>query len=115
MAVRTLALDLSSLKQIRQAAHEVNTYDEGIDVLVNNAGIMASPFWKTEDGLEAQFGTNYIGPFLFTNLIMNKVTAVGTARIVNVSSDGHRLSPIRFDDYGFQVGRCSSLASETDD
>lgn len=101
---RVLELDLASQVQIRKAATEVNAYEESIDVLVNNAAIMACPYSTTPDGLESQFGTNHIGHFLFTNLIIGKVLAAGPgARVINVSSDGHKLSPIRFDDIGFSV------------
>jgi len=104
-SIRLLKLDLSSQKQIRQAADEVNGYQESIDRLINNAAIMATSHATTEDGIESQFGTNHIGHFLFTNLIMPKIFAAGQgARIVNVSSAGHRRSPVRFDDYNFGVG-----------
>ena len=96
--VRTLALDLASQKQIRAAAQEVLAYPEDVDIVMNSAGIMAGPHRTTEEGLELQFGSNHIGHFLFTNLIMPKVLASKTPRIVNVSSDGHRLSGVRFDD-----------------
>ncbi|OGM40070.1 short-chain dehydrogenase [Aspergillus bombycis] len=102
---RILHLDLGSQTQIRQAAAEVLDYEEHIDVLVNNAGIMASPFSQTEDGVESQFGINHIGHFLFTNLIMSKLIAPGkSSRVVNISSDGHRLGPVRFDDWNFDDG-----------
>ena len=69
---RILELDLASQAQIREAAKEVlEKYPEThIDVLVNNAGVMAGPYKVTADGIENQFGTNHIGHFLFTNLIM---------------------------------------------
>jgi NAD(P)-dependent dehydrogenase (short-subunit alcohol dehydrogenase family) len=111
-SVRThiLKLDLASQKQVREAAKEVLGYTESIDVLVNNAGIMAkSSYSQTPEGIEAQFGANHIGHFLFTNLIMNKlISAEGiasgrTARVVNVASDGYRLGPVRFDDWNFDV------------
>ena len=104
VATRTLVLDLGSQKQVRDAAAEVNKYEENIDVLVNNAGVMAAPYGTTSDGLEIQFGTNHIGHFLFTNLILSKILASPAPRVVNVSSDGHRLSPIRWNDVGFEVG-----------
>ncbi|KAI9281359.1 hypothetical protein BC943DRAFT_329733 [Umbelopsis sp. AD052] len=68
---------------------------------------MASPYYTTKDGFEAQFGINHIGPFLFTNLILPKVLAskTGAPRIVNVSSVGHIFSPIRFDDPYFENGK----------
>jgi NAD(P)-dependent dehydrogenase (short-subunit alcohol dehydrogenase family) len=105
--LRPLLLDLASLDSVRLAAAEVNAYPEAIDVLINNAAIMASPYHTTKDGFEAQFGTNHIGPFLFTNLILPKLLAseTGAPRIVNVSSNGHIFSPIRFDDPFFDNGK----------
>ena len=103
--VRVLNLDLSSLAKARTAAEEVNGWSDvpHIDVLVNNAGIMATEYGKTVDGYETQFGTNHLAPFLFTNMIMGKLLASSAPRVVNVSSDGHRLSWVRFDDHGYQV------------
>ncbi|KAK9760392.1 hypothetical protein K7432_015627 [Basidiobolus ranarum] len=102
-----LIIDLASLESVRSAAKEVNEYSEPIDVLINNAAIMASPYNATVDGFEAQFGVNHLGPFLFTNLILPQILAskTGAPRIVNVSSLGHNVSPIRFADYGFNNGR----------
>jgi hypothetical protein len=102
---RVLNLDLSSLAKARTAAEEVNGWSDvpNIDVLVNNAGIMATEYGKTVDGYETQFGTNHLAPFLFTNMIMGKLLASSAPRVVNVSSDGHRLSWVRFDDHGYQV------------
>jgi NAD(P)-dependent dehydrogenase (short-subunit alcohol dehydrogenase family) len=102
---RVLVLDLASQKQVRKAAAEVLAYPESaVDVVVNSAGIMGGPYRKTEDGLELQFGSNHIGHFLFTNLIMPKVLASKSPRVVNVSSDGHRAGGIRFDDPNFSNG-----------
>ncbi|KAI9742842.1 MAG: hypothetical protein M1818_003571 [Claussenomyces sp. TS43310] len=105
VATRVLKLDLSSQQQVREAGKEVNAYEEAIDVLVNNAGIMAAPYTKTQDGLESQLGTNHIGHWLFTRLIIDKILASPHPRIVNVSSDGHRFSPIRWYDYNFDDGK----------
>src|ERR1700712_1678167 len=100
---RVLILDLGDLKQVWSAAKEVLGYEEeGIDVLMNSAAVMACPYATTVDGLEMQFGTNHIGHFLFTNAILDKILQV-KGRIVNVSSAGHRFSPVRFDDPGFSV------------
>ena len=68
-------------------------------------GVCLHATGKTEEGIESQFGTNHIGHFLFTNLIMPKILKSKTPRIVNVSSNGHRLGGIRFDDYNFQDGK----------
>ncbi|TFK91253.1 NAD(P)-binding protein, partial [Polyporus arcularius HHB13444] len=106
VATRTLELDLGSQAQVRKAAAEVLSWPEPIDVLVNNAGIMATPYGKTVDGIESQFGTNHIGHFLFTNLIIPKLLESKQGpRVVNVSSDGHRLSAIRWHDLDFQDGK----------
>jgi NAD(P)-dependent dehydrogenase (short-subunit alcohol dehydrogenase family) len=100
---RVLILDLGDLKQVWEAAKEVLAYpEEGIDVVLNSAAVMACPYSQTKGGLETQFGTGHIGHFLFTNLILEKVLKV-KGRVVNVSSDGHRLGPVRFDDPGFDV------------
>lgn len=100
---RILELDLGSLAKVREAAAEVNAYPEDIDVLVNNAGIMATEYAKTVDGFEGQFGTNHLAPWLFTNLIIDKIIKSSAPRIVNISSDGYRLGGIRFHDVGFKV------------
>ncbi|KAG2175316.1 hypothetical protein INT44_007804 [Umbelopsis vinacea] len=105
--LQSLVIDLASLESVRHAAAEVNAYSEPIDVLINNAAIMASPYYTTKDGFEAQLGTNHIGPFLFTNLILPKILAskTGAPRIVNVSSMAHVCSPVLFDDPFFNNGK----------
>lgn len=104
--VRTLNLDLGSQESVRAAAAQVNAWDDipAIDVLVNNAGIMAVEYTLSPEGIESQFATNHLGHFLFANLIMKKIVAANEPRIVSVSSDGHRLSPVRLSDYNFDVG-----------
>ncbi|KAI9720759.1 MAG: hypothetical protein M1828_005550 [Chrysothrix sp. TS-e1954] len=106
VATRVLVLNLSSQRQIHEAAKEVNAYPENIDVLVNNAGVMALPYELSEDGIEMQFAANHIGHFLFTNLIMEKIlSSASGGRVVNVGSDGYRLSPVRFYDINFDNGK----------
>jgi NAD(P)-dependent dehydrogenase (short-subunit alcohol dehydrogenase family) len=99
--IRLLIFDLASLKSVREAAAEVNGYPENIDILINNAGIMATPYEKTVDGHESQFGVNHLGHFLFTKLIVEKIPHGG--RILNVSSDGYQMGGVRFDDPNFEV------------
>ncbi|KAJ8131115.1 hypothetical protein O1611_g2508 [Lasiodiplodia mahajangana] len=103
---RVLELDLGSLVAVRRAAEAVLSWADipHIDVLVNSAGIMAVDFKLSPEGYESQLATNYLGPWLFTNLIVGKILASEAPRIVNVSSDGHRLNPIRWDDYNFENG-----------
>ncbi|KAJ2957613.1 hypothetical protein NQZ79_g6698 [Umbelopsis isabellina] len=100
----SLVVDLADLKSVRQAAAEVNAYDEPIDVLINNAAVMASPYFKTADGFEGQIGTNHLGPFLFTNLVLPRMLITKEPRIVNVSSSGHHFAPIQFADVQFSNG-----------
>ncbi|KAJ5158292.1 uncharacterized protein N7500_007943 [Penicillium coprophilum] len=104
VSVRLLQIDLALLSSVREAASEINSWTDlpCIDVLVNNAGIMATGFALTEDGHERQFATNHLGHFLFTNLVIEKILKSASPRVVNVSSDGHRLSPIRWGDHNFQ-------------
>ncbi|KAK5998912.1 Short-chain dehydrogenase TIC 32 A [Cladobotryum mycophilum] len=106
VAVRLLQLDLGSFATVRKAGEEVLSWDDVpvIDVLVNNAGIMAVPYKLTEDGWESQFATNHLGHFLFTNLIIDKVLASPSPRVVNVSSGGHQWSWIRHPDPNFDNG-----------
>jgi NAD(P)-dependent dehydrogenase (short-subunit alcohol dehydrogenase family) len=106
--LKAVLVNLSSQESVRQAAEEVNSLTNRIDVLINNAGMTVPTHQFTKEGIELQFGTNHIGPFLFTNLLMDKIrnaakeSTPGATRIVNVSSAGHNISPIRFSDYNFQ-------------
>jgi NAD(P)-dependent dehydrogenase (short-subunit alcohol dehydrogenase family) len=92
-------LDLSSLESVRAAADELKAKHESIDLLINNAGVMFTPHTTTKDGFELQFGTNHLGHFAFTGLLLDRVLAAPGSRVVTVSSTGHRLiEAIRFDD-----------------
>ena len=107
ITVKPLSLNLSSFADVRKAAEIVNSWADvsHIDVLVDNAGIMAVPYQKTEDGFESQFQTNHLGHFLFTNLIMEKILASKAPRVVVVSSGVHRVGNIRWSDYNFNDGK----------
>jgi NAD(P)-dependent dehydrogenase (short-subunit alcohol dehydrogenase family) len=92
-------LDLTSLESIRTAADELRAKHEAIDLLINNAGVMMTPKSTTKDGFELQFGTNHLGHFALTGLLLDRVLAVSGSRVVTVSSTGHRFARgIRFDD-----------------
>ncbi len=95
-------LDLSSLASVREAAAQVTGDYEHLDVLVNNAGIMAVPDQRTADGFEMQFGTNHLGHFAFTGLVLPRIRSVGGSRIVNVSSGAHKFGRIDFDDLNWE-------------
>ena len=100
--VDTLKCDLASLDSIRKAAAEANDRFEKIDLLINNAGVMACDQAKTADGFEMQFGTNHVGHFLLTNLLVPLLEKGERPRIVNLSSRGHHIAPVDFDDPNFE-------------
>jgi NAD(P)-dependent dehydrogenase (short-subunit alcohol dehydrogenase family) len=92
-------LDLSSLASVRAAAAALRNAYPRIDLLVNNAGVMWTPKQVTEDGFEMQFGTNHLGHFALTGLLLDNLLPVRGSRVVTVSSMGHRLrAAIHFDD-----------------
>ena len=91
-------LDLADLASVRAFADE---WDGPIDVLINNAGVMATPQRRTPDGFELQIGTNHLGHFALTNLLLPQVTD----RVVTVSSGAHRMGSIRLDDLNWERGR----------
>jgi NAD(P)-dependent dehydrogenase (short-subunit alcohol dehydrogenase family) len=95
-------LDLTSLESVRAGAKSVLAGNERIDLLMNNAGVMATPFGRTAEGHELQFGTNHLGHFLFTNLVLPAVLAAAPARIVNLTSAGHQSSDIVWDDIDYE-------------
>lgn len=83
-----LALDLSSLRAVKESAERFLATGRPLDVLINNAGIAATP-GVTQDGFEVTFGTNHLGPFLFTSLLLPRLQEAKRARIVNVASRAH--------------------------
>jgi NAD(P)-dependent dehydrogenase (short-subunit alcohol dehydrogenase family) len=93
------ALDLSSLDSVRAAADALRTVYPRIDLLINNAGVMWTPKQVTADGFEMQFGTNHLGHFALTGLVLDHLLPVRGSRVVTVSSQGHRFrASIHFDD-----------------
>jgi NAD(P)-dependent dehydrogenase (short-subunit alcohol dehydrogenase family) len=91
-------LDLTSLEAIREAAEEIKAAHERIDLLINNAGVMWTQKDTTKDGFELQFGTNHLGHFALTGLLLERLLPVDGSRVVTVSSQGHRTGRINFDD-----------------
>ena len=93
-------LDLTSLDSVRAAADQLRADHDSIDLLINNAGVMMTPKATTKDGFELQFGTNHLGHFAFTGLLLDHIVAAPGSRVVTVSSVGHRFARngIRFDD-----------------
>lgn len=91
-------LDLASLESVRDFCQKINNQENRIDILINNAGIMMCPKWKTKDEFEMQFGTNHLGHFLLTNLLLDKIKKSAPSRIVNVSSLAHEKGKMNWED-----------------
>jgi NAD(P)-dependent dehydrogenase (short-subunit alcohol dehydrogenase family) len=100
--IDVMFLELGSLAKIRASAAEFLARYESLDILINNAGIMACPHGQTEDGFELQFGSNHIGHFYFTQKLMPALLKAGSARVIALSSMAHRMSPVVFDDIQYQ-------------
>lgn len=101
-SVEAGVLDLTSLESVRAFAAWLLDRHERVDLLVNNAGVMATPLGRTADGFEMQFGTNHLGHFLLTNLLAPALLRGAPARVVNLSSAGHVASDILWDDPNFE-------------
>ena len=95
-------LDLSDLASVESFAAEAADQFERIDVLINNAGVMCCPFGRTTDGFEMQFGTNHLGHFALTARLMPLLRQAENARVVTLSSGGHRISDVDLDDPNFE-------------
>jgi NAD(P)-dependent dehydrogenase (short-subunit alcohol dehydrogenase family) len=99
-AIELVEMDLASLASVRAAADAINEKAEIFDLVIANAGVMATPFGLTEDGFETQFGTNHLGHFVFVNRIAGLIAPGG--RLVNLASAGHRFSDVDLDDPNFE-------------
>jgi NAD(P)-dependent dehydrogenase (short-subunit alcohol dehydrogenase family) len=97
-AVDAMELDLASLASVRAFADAFHQRYPRLDVLCNNAGVMAIPYRRTADGFEMQLGTNHLGHFALTGLLMDPLLAADGARVVTVSSGMHHIGTMRFDD-----------------
>jgi NAD(P)-dependent dehydrogenase (short-subunit alcohol dehydrogenase family) len=90
-------LDLASLESVRKAAADLSARFPRLDLLINNAGLMMPPYGLTADGFELQFGTNHLGHFALTGLLLPSLLAVPGSRVVTLSSNGHRTGRMDFD------------------
>ena len=98
--IEVVELDLASLASVRACADQLRADGRSFDLVIANAGVMATPQGRTADGFETQFGTNHLGHFLLVNRIA-PLMAMG-ARLVNLSSAGHRFADVDLDDPGFE-------------
>jgi len=95
-----IELDLASLQSVRDCADKLTADGSPFNIIIANAGVMATPFGRTADGFETQFGTNHLGHFLLVNRIVALIADGG--RLVNVSSNGHRRADVDLDDPNFE-------------
>ncbi|VUC32110.1 unnamed protein product [Clonostachys rosea] len=104
--VHVLELQLDSLESVRAAAKAFLDDNSKLNILILNAGIMATPYRKTKDGFESQFGTNHLGHFLLLQMLTPALLAASTpefqSRVVSLSSSGHRVGGVRFHDLNFE-------------
>src|SRR5215471_6848227 len=96
--VETAELDLASLESVRKAGADLTARFPKLDLLINNAGLMFPPYGLTKDGFELQFGTNHLGHFALTGLLMPSLLATSGSRVVTLSSNGHRTGRMNFAD-----------------
>ena len=95
-------MDLADLDSVRAASADILAAHPSINLLINNAGVMACPLLRTAQDFEMQFGTNHVGHFLFTCLLAPALVAGAPARVVNLSSAGHKFADFNFDDPNYQ-------------
>lgn len=108
--VGVMELDLAALASIRSFADAFHRQHQRLDILCNNAGVMAIPYRRTTDGFEMQFGTNHLGHFALTGLLLDLLRNGGAARVVTVSSGMHHAGWMRFDDLQWERGYRKWLA-----
>lgn len=97
-------LDLANLESVRACAKSLSERLGRVDVLCNNAGVMAIPYRRTADGFEMQIGTNHFGHFALTGLLLDVLLAAPAPRVVNVASGAHKMGRMRFDDLHWEKG-----------
>lgn len=99
-----MQLDLASQQSVHDFAATFKAKHDRLDILVNNAGIMMVPYGTTNDGFERQFGTNHLGHFALTGLLIDVIKATPNARVVNISSNAHKMGKMDFDNLMFEGG-----------
>ena len=108
--ISPMKIDTSSLVEVRKFAEEFQKQYHQLDLLINNAGIMMSPYKVTEDGFENQFATNYIGHFALTGLLLPLLTSTACSRIISLSSLSYKWAEIQFDNFHASKGYSKTKA-----
>ncbi|MDA3930877.1 MAG: oxidoreductase [Prolixibacteraceae bacterium] len=104
-SIEVLELDLMDLASVKSFANNIKSKYKQLDILLNNAGIMATPYFTTKDGFEAQLGTNHLGHFALTGLLLDLIKSTPNSRVVNVSSMAHKSGLMDFNDLMFENER----------
>ena len=99
-SIELIELDLADLSSVRACADKLRNKEQAIDVIIANAGVMATPLGKTADGFETQFGTNHLGHFVLVNRLMPLLPSGG--RVIMLASSGHRFANVDIEDPGFE-------------
>lgn len=103
--IEVMTLDMADLSSVKAFSQEFKKKHDRLDVLMNNAGIMTTPYFRTRDGFEGQMGTNHIGHFALTAHLMDLLKRTKGARVVNVSSNAHKAGTMDFDNLLFEEGK----------
>jgi NAD(P)-dependent dehydrogenase (short-subunit alcohol dehydrogenase family) len=111
--ITLLQADLSLMSEVRRVAASFKARFPKLDILINNAGMMPGKRKITEEGIEISWATNYLSAFLLTNLVLDKLMAAETARIINVSSEAHRIGHLNFQEM-HKPGKYSALTAYAD-
>lgn len=109
--IHVMKLDLQDFKSIESFVNEFKAAFTKLDILLNNAGIMTTPYFKTTNGLEGQMGTNHFGHFKLTALLLNFIKNTPNSRVVNVSSTAHKMGKMNFENLLFEKGGYTPLKS----
>jgi NAD(P)-dependent dehydrogenase (short-subunit alcohol dehydrogenase family) len=112
--IQVMLLDLSNLESIHKFAENFKKKLNKLDLLINNAGVMNPPYTKTKDGFELQFGTNHLGHFALTGLLIDLIKKTRSSRIVNVSSTAHKIGKLNFDDLNWETRPYKKMRSYGD-
>ena len=112
--IQVMLLDLSNLESIHEFTENFKRRFNKLDLLINNAGVMNPPYTKTKDGFELQFGTNHLGHFALTGLLIDLIKKTPSSRIVNVSSTAHKIGKLNFDDLNWETRPYKKMRSYGD-
>jgi len=112
--IQVMLVDLANLESVHEFAENFKKKFNKLDLLINNAGVMTPPYTKTKDGFELQFGTNHLGHFALTGLLIDLIKETPNSRVVNVSSTAHKIGKLNFEDLNWETRRYSKMRSYGD-